>query len=468
MIYFTDFDLKIFIRLVCLIIIWKFLSLDYSSIAILSQGPDLFEIYPTILGNFSDWIGERLFYSSMSINSFQIATSIVFVVGVLLLNRYIIFLGALLVYFLELSAFQYRAQMYDIDFPLAILFIALCFPYSWKNIKTGSFKVNADPNNGANLLGLTLAVYIGFCYLLFGLSKFDFDLNWITNARLDRLRAAMTVWHGSLLPDYIDTVATFLESFFLKYRPIELIAATSTLILEVFWITSVFNRPCRWIIPISMFMIHIIIFLGSGILFLTLAVTAVSILIPWRIIFFKVHDFSNPSGQINFLDKKFIGSIFIAGLLAFIPAILKVHFYPFSNNFQFGWSYKNAIDEIEVYRIGYYDGGTKKYEFLPMNYGGFMDFRHIQLVGSEIKLYINEKSLPQKKLHRNKILQYVKAIRPVNSNQWLLGGFAFPSHIVSKVKIIPQEYLNQLFLIKATYNYAENRERVFWQMIEKL
>ena len=163
-----------------------------------------------------------------------------------------------------------------------------------------------------------------------------------------------------------------------------------------------------------------------------------------------------------------MGSIAIAIVLSFVPAILKIHIYPFANNLQFGWSYKNAVDEREVYRLGYYDRDKKKYEFLPMNYGGFMDFRHIQLVGSEIKFYINENSLRQKKIHKDKILQYVKAIRPVNSNQWLFGRLAFPSHIVSKVKIIPQEFLKQLYLIKTTYNYSGKRDSVNWQMLEEL
>ena len=468
MIYFTDFDLKIFIRLICLVIIWKFLSLDYSSIAQLSRGPDLFTIYPSFLGNFSDWIGEKLFYTLTSINRYQILAGVVFLTGVFLFNRYLIFIAAFLVYILELSAYQYRSQIYDIDFPLAILFIALCYPYSWKNIKMGGSKVNGNPHNGANLLGLTMAVYIGCCYLLFGLSKFDFDLNWIFNARLDRLRAAMIVWHGSLLPDYIDAVSTFLESFFNEYRPIELVATASTLVLEIFWVVSIFNRPCRWIVPISMFMVHIIIFLGSGILFLTMAVTAVFILIPWRKIFLKVKEVPGASYKFSIFNKKFIVSMAIAVLLAFIPALLKDHIYPFANNFQFGWSYKNATDETEVYRIGYYDQNEKIYEFLPMNYGGFMDFRHVQLVGSEIKLYVNEKSPRQKEPHKNKILQYVKALRPVNSNQWLLGKRAFPSHIVSKVKIIPESFLEHIYLIKTTFNYSENRGRVIWEVIEEI
>ena len=464
MIRFSPFDLKIYIRVVGFLLLWKFFSLDYSAIALLNEGPNLYKIQPGFLNNFIDWLSGFLFSGATQIRIFQVCAGAIFLCGLLWFNKAVLALGMVLIYLLDLTAFQFRSQIYDIDFPLAVLTLVVLYPLSWKKIKPG----NPEPDAEATQAGLILATYIGCCYLLFGLSKLDYGVDWIENVRLDRLRAAMIVWHGTLFPWYLEPIAGFMENFFFEHRTLEWFAAAMTLVFEVLWITSLFNKTCRWVFPVCMYGSHIIIFLGSGISFFPLATVAVAVLIPWRNLFLRNHAIKETPFRFPLTHKPWLASLSGVLLLAFLPALLKVHLYPFANNLQFGWSYKNAVHETEVYRLGYFDPERGEYEFLPMNHGGFMDFRHLQGVGKEIRRYVTADTPSRKKLYKDRILQYRNAIRPLESNRWLLGPLASPPHLVSAPKKIPAEYLADIYMLKTTFHYAKYRERVIWEPIEKL
>ena len=278
LIRFSPLDLRIILRVLLFLLTWKILSSDYSALPALIQGPDINPIFPLWMNPWIDSIQTWLFDQSWKVVSLQIVAA-----GSLLLtawrpNRLALLPGVLILWALQLSSAQYRFISFDYETPLSLLVILMAWPRSWKGVLHGGTEITS----AATTLGTCLAVYVAIMYHMTGLSKIYFDPYWSENVRLDMLIPAMNVWHGTILPGWLKPTATFERWMFTSVPYLSAMIATVTLSLETFWPLVIVSKWCRRVIPLSMFCAHMAIFLGSGILFLSMAVSAISVVIPWR------------------------------------------------------------------------------------------------------------------------------------------------------------------------------------------
>ena len=278
LIRFSPFDVRLVLRVLLFLMSWKLLSSDYSALPELTRGPDINPIFPLWMNPWVDSIQQTLFDQTWKVITLQIVAAASMLLGAWRLNRWLLAPGVAILWALQLSAAHFRFISFDYEPPLSLVVIALFWPWPWKKIFRGG--TNITP--AATTLGTSWAVYIAIMYHMTGLSKIYFDPFWSQTVRLDMLIPAMEVWHGTLLPDWLMSTASFQRMLFTTIGPLSTIIAMMTLLLETFWPLAIISRWCRRVIPFSMFCAHMVIFFGSGILFLAMAVTGISVVTPWR------------------------------------------------------------------------------------------------------------------------------------------------------------------------------------------
>jgi hypothetical protein len=269
------------------------------------------------------------------------------------------------------------------------------------------------------------------------------------------------------------------------------------------WPLALLSQTCRRIIPGLMLGCHLMIFLSSGISFLIVAVASFSIVVPWRhilrtrtvwkqelldspsnwsemgatmetretwlnpvsgLIQRKLSDISwamSGSGSVRFRVTAMLAAV---TFLVLYPAWSGSCYYPFPNYCQFGWSYAPFARPTEVYRLGYVDPETGRAAPLPMYYSGFFDYALVPAPGINVEKYFKATKESERQTQLLWLQQYARAVRPYQSDCWLLGPLSCPTRIVCKSKPVPAHLLRQLHLVRAEFDYERTHSvEVVWQ-----
>lgn len=275
---FSPLDLRVILRVACFVVLWKFLSIDYSALPDLRGGPEFFPLPGWLNPLVHQW--QALFFDAVwKVKALQGLSALFLLVSLWRLPRWAVLLGMLPVMLVEWNAFFYRGQMYDLDVPAAILLLAAIGP--WKKMLSGGARVTAE----ATWMGVALTAYMGGAYFLSGWSKLVLDPVWWEHIRLDLLYPTMELWHGYTFPGWLQPVAAWLHHMLEAFPDGAKLSAFLVLIFELGWILAVVSRTARFWLPLCMLASHLFIFLSSGILFLTLALMAFILVVPWRNLF---------------------------------------------------------------------------------------------------------------------------------------------------------------------------------------
>lgn len=467
LIRFSPLDIRIILRIAIFITLWKFLSVDYSAFPQLLGGPEFFALPRWLNVLVHQWQG-ILFDQVWKIQALQFISAGLLGLAFWRLNRLALLLGLLPVILVEWNAFLYRNQMYDLDVPVALLVLAALGP--WKDMVTGNEQVT-DP---ATWAGVTLTAYLGGAYFLTGWSKLALDPLWWQHVRLDLLYPTMEVWHGYVFPDWLHSIAYGIHRALLRFPWLGETAAFLTLSLELTWWLSLANRHARTWIPFLMLGCHLFIFLSSGILFLTLAVMAAVLVIPWRHGFRvlarsnRIHALdsgtSTQAVSVSWKSTVPISMLLCALVLLWYPTTADSVF-PFAKYDQFGWHYAKTAEPATVYRLGYLDSNARAFRIIPINYGGFLDYRIVTLPGQHIEAWLRARPLQPE--HVARVKQFIRAIRSNNSDRWLLGPLAFPEHFIAYSEDIPSAWLKDVYLLEGRYRFVNNALQSSWRVLGK-
>lgn len=462
---FSPFDLAVISRIMSFIIIWKRLSVDYSAIPLMHQGPIFHELQPAHLERFVNWLEPMIFSEAWHFQFIQVLTAVVMLVFAVTLRRSVLALGIALCFVLEWEAFKYRGDMFDADFSMALFGLLLLWPGAWSWNRSR----NRTPDIQSTRIGIGMLVYLGGAYLLMGTSKFIIE-DWVSNISLGELLACVHVWHQIMLPDALQVTAEFFERVFRAFPWFAVASAAFALTMELTWFTCLVRWRLRYLVPLGMLSVHLFIYLGSGIQFMGLALSAFAFVVPWRVFFGKNKQESLQSSEKEQLSWRAVFAsprmgLFLAVILLAL-AIPRVYgtIHPY-NEFNFGWEYRGCYDSKKtVYRLGYRDPITGTPQILAANYFAFMDFKGINKQYA-IEGYLKATDPEEKRVRLEVVKQNLRAIRPYGSRRKILGNFAFPRHFASQGPKWELAELGRIVLIEGVLDYGSARANVDWRIV---
>ena len=450
-------DMRIIVRAISVLFVWKWLSVDFAALPRLVHGPPLVTVgWP---GSWFVELCQRAVLTNLwTVRAVQVAAAVAILAGAFLLRRWLMLLGVVLVLALLVAASPYNGAIYDVEQPAVLLLIVAFWPRSWS-----LFKGDGRVSGGATLLGICLATYIGLGYFLAGLSKLEFDSLWFEHVRLDLLYPAMTVWHSTVLPWWLNDSASYIHGVFAAHQLLAESAAIAALCGELLWPLAIVTRPGRYVLPPLMAGTHLMIFLSSGIFFGMMAL--LGLVVIWTPLIRKLwqrrtgQPAEDRAPQRPVIDVGLlVPAVTAVSLLVLLPAIYQTSYHvPFANYRQFGWSYGTVAQPTMEYRFGVLDGRSRRPEPFPMNYGGFLDYRMVASPDGLIAAYLATPLSPSRAAYAQDLLQYLKAIRPYESRRWLLGPLAFPDHIVAKSQRVNPQTFRNIFLIQRRFIYSNGR-----------
>ncbi len=452
----SAFDLRCVLRLALLYGAWRQASADYGAIPELVKGENLHALAPRSLDHLADMLQGMLLNTSGKLAVVQISSVTLLILAAVYLRRWTLWLALIPTLVIEWAAYHFRGQLPDIDPMLALLLMAACWPASWKAI-TQAGRVVTTP---ATALGLTLAAYIGSVYFICGWSKVITDGPWWKVVHLELLYAAMVVWMGSSPPTWLDGVARGSRDLFMRWPWLGEGSALLTMILELVWPLALLSRFVRWSVPIIMLAAHAVIFLTSGILFLPLALTGVSVVIPWRL--FGRRESDSVAKDSSPLRAWMVWPVGVAAMLAVAPAMHSVDAFPFSNYQHFNWNHTTLYEPTLAYRLGYRDPATGEWRPIPPNYSGFMDCWGVTLAGREVGAFLNASSAAERNASLARLRQYARALRPHRSSR-RLGWLSCPPHVLGHSESIPFESFDELHLLRGRFEAPAQSLDVVWE-----
>ena len=471
---FSPLDTLTIVRITTLVLVWKFLSVDYTAFADLLKGPDLYPVFPSFLLPFIRSCDELLFDWPQKIQLLQITAALFLLAGAILVSRLPVLLGVLLVMLFESTAGRYRGPLYDTELPTVLLLLTALWPRRWSTVLSD----NAALTGEATELGLCLVTYVAGAYFLAGLSKLTSNWRWWTSVRLDLLYPAIVVGHGITLPAYLDYTARLFHAAFSKWPLLENGAALLSLAFELLWPLALVSRFARLTLPLGMLGTHLIIFLSSGLLFLPMAVTALASVVPWRRIipaFPRCRDPGSVSRPVRTelrgtWDLSMRSSVGLAAALVLlsVPAVNRLSYPPLLDYHLFGFNYSAYDHPVHLYRLGYLGHSSEHVALIPMNYGGFFDYQFVTNPGTWIEAYVRARGADDELALRDPLLQFVRAIRPPDSHRWLLGFFAAPTHIVSQPVLGDRESLGRVVLLEGDRQLRDGRVSGEWRVLAEL
>jgi len=460
---FSALDVSVVLGVCAFIVAWKFLSLDYSAFQDLLPGVPLYSYSWGWVNALADSI-HRFFIAIPSlIHVVQIGAALLIVVGALRLSKVLLIPGLIGVIAVELVAIQFRAFLYDMDIPVAALLIAMLF--SWQPLT----KPTCVASSEATRIGLALAAFIGCAYLLAGWSKFSADPLWFMHTRLDLLYPVMDVWHSIRFTPWMEPIAKGLSQLFAAAPLIGTIASLVTILSEFFWWTSLLSRWARLTISFIMLASHLLIFLGSGILFFSWAAIAIALVMPWRAFRSPASDSAATAASKAALrfDYKLALAILAGLAIPLTPTLLGGGLLPFpmARYDIFGWSYATLEGKSTAHRLGYRDPVTGQLAVIPIYHGGFFDFRSITGPALEIQSLATAAKPELATESCNRLGQYVRALRDFGSDGWLLGPLQHPHHLVAASKAVDPDLITEPLLLRGDWIVTGTTANVTWQQI---
>jgi hypothetical protein len=558
MIRFSPFDVRCYLRILMLLVVWKFLSTDYQALAALRNGPDLYALQPRFLGHWVHQWQPYLLDTPWKIKGLQLLGGALLLVAAWRPKRPLLWAGLVPVLLIEWTAIHYRSQLFDTELPVALLIFAGLWPRPWKHVLEGGVTITPT----ATRLGLCLTTYTAAAYFLTGLSKVLRDPAWWTIAHLEFCYPSICISCAARPVPWVDTIARSLQSLWLRWPVLAEGSAFIALAAELFWPLALVSRAGRRWLATLMLGTHVMIFLSCGILFLPMAIAGFVGLVAWRnlraplelqydreqawhswlagslglfnwcrLVTFAVieddkvsHGLSarDANGEyvglpalcqaalrcpllsipaavcllpgvswlcgrlVNWLQRressyfdrlimpgrKLLNGwtavpLLVAVLAAALPAYYVKCYYPFAQYCQFGFSYLPYTKSMTMYHLGYRDPQSGQLVPLPVDHGGFCDFR-ITPPPNAVDTYSHTADPVQRRQQLDILWQYVRIIRPHDSNRWLLGPCACPSVFVGDSQAVPRAWLAEIHLLRGEYNYAERGLDVTWQEVGKI
>lgn len=470
MIRFSPFDIRFILRFVLLITAWKFISTDYSAIAQMTD-VKFFPISPRIIDRAVDFWKTHLMTKPEHIQAIQLITAAILVLAAWRPYRWLIILGLVGLLGVEWSAQQYRIALFEMDATVFVLLITVLWPASLKWVRTGDATVTGP----ATRLGWLYASYVASAYMMAGISKPLFSIEWYNLVHLEDGYAAVQVLYNSRLTGFFDDTARFFEDLMHKYPFISPVLAVTTFFAEVLWWTALVARRCRIFIPATMLAMHIGILLTVGIFFFPFPYVAFATIVPWRVFAVRKQN-AVPAGEPAPVTPETIRSRFayfwhqrlllpcVASiLLAVLPAIFRFHTFPIADYCNFGWSYEKYAKPFTVYRLGYRDPDDGKLRPMPVNHGGFFDYLLMKNSEDNILFYVKGETHEIRAFYIKRVALLGRCIRPYKSNKWLLGDLSCPGHTFHHADPVPLDHFKELLILEGKYHYDLHRGEAQWK-----
>ncbi|MGF1582275.1 MAG: hypothetical protein ACFCD0_23370 [Gemmataceae bacterium] len=475
---FSPFCVQTYLRLLLFVIGWKFLSYDYAAIAQLQDGPALNALTPAWLMTWVEVYKDMVFAQTWTIQSAQVCVGAVLVLSLITLNRWAVAAGVLGVLHFEWMASYYRPPMTELDFGLSLLLIALLWPGRWKTV----FQGGATPTWSATLFGLCLASYVALAYWLTGYSKLGGGNSWLSNCHIECLYFNITAYAGYQLPTWLEPFAVQINSLYGSIPGLGMFGKLVVLIVELLWPLALFSKVTRAIVPLAMFLSHLLIFFTCGALFLPMAVMGFGVVIPWRRIKPLWDRVTNslalptspqvtPTVPLTRFDYFRFG---LAMTLACLITLLGWFWHPtnqvtpFINYQLFGFRIAQYSEDkpVVVYRLGKIDQETGKVEPLPVQTAGFFEYLLVSQSQAALSTYVTTKDDQQKEHQLSRVWGYTRCVRPVNSYRWLLGHLAHPPHVIARPPATDQPWQNtsEWRVLKGTFQYSPTQPpAIVWE-----
>ena len=461
MITFSSFDLRVFLRVILVVLAWKLLSTDYRGLAYVTEGPALYHLKPVVVEQFVTWVHAVFFDTAWKAISIQCLAAGLLLLVCFRLRRGWLIAALITTFLIEWCVFQFRGSHGDFETALTILLLAAIWPVSWDKALGGDRQVSS----AATSLGFVWALYIAVAYFMCGLSKPLAHLYWWQEVHMEWLYPSCVIGHGSM-PSSLDTMAKLFSEFGQQYPWVGEFGAFSCIVFELGWPLALFNRWARVIIPPLMFLTHVAILLTGAILFISICVAGISIAIPWRNVsgwFSRLPQQPSVTTTAPLLPtRQWLLASCVVCFIVFVPAILNTSaYYPFYNYNGFGWTHQLIAKPHKVYRLAYRDPQTQDFVILSFNHGGFYGFK-TGYVTLDLHGYIEQQDASLKQQCLERIGSYVRALRHYDSNRFLLGHLTCPEHVITVGQPIPPEKFAELHIVRGIYDWRRRGLQVEW------
>ena len=448
---FSPFDLRFYLRLVAGLLAWKVLSTDYRALAALVHGVDIIPYQSALSRRLVHGYQAYLLGTEWKIVGIQIAAAAFLVLAAVSIRRWALTAGLLATLLVEWSAFQYRGYIWSFEIPLTVLAIMALWPVRWAAI----FEGGRRPTRAAGDLGLAVALYFGLAYAFCGLSKVIARPSWFENFSVDLFYFGRNISKGPV-PAWLEPVSSRLAALFADYPGVGEFSRLAVLGVELLWFTALFWRPTRRTLPYAMLAAHIVFFLQVGFTFIPFALSAVAVLVPWRVVVPgragrgpDVTPASSPLGRLTFA-----ACLSAVALTVLYPVWCGRTVYPFSNFNVFGWSNRMVRDPLTFHHLAYTDPATGEVRRIPMQHGGFLDYTQWHVYAHLGQYYASPDPAVRAQALRV-IHQFVAALRPFHSNAFLLGPLTMPDHVVCAADPVDPELFSRLRVLRYDYHVAE-------------
>ncbi|MGZ3690502.1 MAG: hypothetical protein ACXVAX_03300 [Pseudobdellovibrio sp.] len=433
------FSIRILLILVC----WPLMTLDFSAVPHLKDVGYLYDHHFHLLNVISVFVHSTILSTELYQQLTLGLIALLSVAAIVSPRRWLIFVTAVPVFLIELVYFRYRLQLYDIDFPLAVLILITLLPVNWK---TSVLVKGSEKSFASTCVGFAMLTYVCTTYFLAGISKLDISIFWWRQVDLGALSAVMKMWHGAEFNGGVLGWTVPQSSNLFNVLPaLDHLSSLMTMLIELSYPMVLIFSGVTIIMPLIMSMIHTVIFLGSGISFHALAISALAIALP---------TYFNKKKETNFkLNWLQLGVAFLIGVVpAAVPAILNNHIHPFSNHRQFGWKYAGVrTPPGPTFSPGVLlqSGAAVP---MPLEYGGFLGFRHFSTIQEALT------SIPSLQASDvNVKLQILcKSLRPFESNFSRVGLLSYPAHLASSPTNLGMIKQEDLVIIKKTITWQGN------------
>lgn len=445
---FAPFDLLAYARLAMFVLLWKHASQDYSALTWLAGREPYFQPKPDFMAHLAQWI-QPLFTSASWVPTLAQLIGIgLLIIAIWRPSRISILLALIPVCLVEFSAYHWRYQNWDFDFPIAILLMLCIFPAQFGKIISSDRAVSRD----ATRAGRYIATYMACIYVLAGLSKVKFGLDWAFVADLGNNYRTQFL-DNAPYSEFSSFFAAPFSAAFIDYPFFAHAIAILVQLAQIFMPLALFFVWPRIIMPTAVFANHVGIFFSLGIFFSSMPILGEGIFVPWRLLRLpkflggKAHETKE---HVNVKNGWHLGMTLVAVVLALVPGLTHTVYHPFADNFIFAWRYNSPEEYVSDFKIGYLDAADGKYKAFPRGYGGFMESRQSTFFESTAPaLAFNPDSIS---LHKYNIESFFCASRPRDSNRWLLGPLALPEHRLSLFPKADLSSWEKLYVLKAYPN----------------
>lgn len=224
--------------------------------------------------------------------------------------------------------------------------------------------------------------------------------------------------------------------------------ALTVLCAELFWIKSLGWVWARRVLHPLAALLHLGIFLDSGISFKIWPLTAFLLLVPWRRRFGSdtASQFARAT-QPSWLsrDKPFAPFV-VVGLIVVLPVIAGRTTFPLAKYDSFGWSYTTATREASFYAFATI-GPAGDPIVVDHNYFGFLDFVGPGRVSAIMRPVAEAESEPSE-YTASVVCSTAASVSAHRSNEWLLGPLALPAHVWYQTDEVTAVSASELIIVE--------------------